>query len=102
MVDQVKDLIGISSPSKKEKQIIKEKEVIFNNIIEKTVVHKGDYTEVIEYLNKENQVLYENLNKLRGRFTRSLIFWLFIQTAFFIFFMDYIVKYFLLVPRFSV
>lgn len=120
VIDQAKDLVGVSTPSKKEKKIIKEKQVILNKIINRQEVTKVenvtnvtnitenheinnilnvDYSEVIEYLNKENEVLYENLNKLRGRFTRSLIFWLGVQTALFIFFIDYIIQYFVLLPR---
>jgi hypothetical protein len=99
VVDQAKDLIGISSPSKEEVKIIQEKEVIINNIINKTIIEKHDCKEVIDYLNKENQVLYANLNKLRGRFTRSLITWLVIQTIVFFLFIDQIVRYFVLVPK---
>jgi len=99
VVDQAKDLIGVSSPSKEEVKIIKEKEVIINNIMTKTIIEKHDCKEVIEYLNKENQVLYANLNKLRGRFTRSLITWLVIQTIVFFLFIDQIVRYFLAFPK---
>ncbi|MBT4989631.1 MAG: hypothetical protein HOM96_03750 [Rickettsiales bacterium] len=99
IVDQAKDLIGISSPSKEEVKIIKEKEVIINNIIEKTIIQKQDCKEVIDFLNKENQVLYANLNKLRGRFTRSLITWLVVQTIVFFLFIEHIVQYFVLVPK---
>ena len=65
----------------------------------KTIIQKQDCKEVIDYLNKENQILYENLNKLRGRFTRSLITWLFVQTIVFFLFIEHIVRYFVLVPK---
>jgi len=113
IISKAAELVLGNSFSSQEKKIIKNKQTIIKNITKNNPVteqHTKELAFAIKLIEKnyktltslqeeENKLLHNSLKQLQGKFTRSLIFWVFIQSVAAWIFINEVLQYYCIMPR---